>query len=66
MQRKKTIKYIGKNIVLQTELNTTNRKNKESAHISLLDHLISPPILDISLIWTPIIEAEVRKLHPSH
>jgi hypothetical protein len=28
----------------------------------LVDYLISQPSLDISLIWTPIITAEVRKL----
>jgi hypothetical protein len=52
--------------VLQIELNTTYRKYKESAHMSLLDHPISQPSLDISPIWTPIIAAEVTKLqlHP--
>jgi hypothetical protein len=29
--------------VLQTELNTTYRKYKESAHMSLMDHPISKP-----------------------
>jgi hypothetical protein len=34
--------------------------------MSLVDHPISQPCLDISLIWTFIIAAEVRKLqlHP--
>jgi hypothetical protein len=52
--------------VLQTEQNTTYRKYKESAHMSLLAHSISQPSLDISPIWTPITKAEVRKLqlHP--
>jgi hypothetical protein len=49
--------------VLQIEPNTTYRKYKESAHMSLLDHPISQPSLDISPIWTPVIAAEVRKLH---
>jgi hypothetical protein len=48
--------------VLQIEPNTTYRKYKESAHMSLLDHLISQSNLDISPNWTPIITAEVKKL----
>jgi hypothetical protein len=48
--------------VLQIELNTTYRKYKESAHMSLAAHPFSHPSLDISPIWTPIMEAEVRKL----
>jgi hypothetical protein len=48
--------------ILQIELNTTYRKYKESAHMSLLDHPISQPTLDISPIWTPVITAEVKKL----
>jgi hypothetical protein len=53
--------------VLQIEPSTTYRKYKESAHMSLVDHLISQPSLYISPIWIPIIAAEVRKLqlHPS-
>jgi hypothetical protein len=59
---KKATKYVWKEAkVLQTEPNTTYRKNKESVHISLLDHPISHPILDISPIWTPVITAEVNK-----
>jgi hypothetical protein len=46
--------------VLQTEPNTTYRKYKESAHISLINHLISQPSLDISPIWTHIITVEVK------
>jgi hypothetical protein len=46
--------------VLQIEPNTTYRKYKESAHMSLLDHPISQLSLDISPIWTPIIAAEVK------
>jgi hypothetical protein len=51
--------------VLQVEPNTTNRKYKESTHI-FGRYPISQLSLDISLIWTPIIAAEVRKLqlHP--
>jgi hypothetical protein len=48
--------------VLQIEPNTTYRKYKESAHMSLLDHPISQPSLDISPIWTPIITAELKIL----
>jgi hypothetical protein len=48
--------------VLQIEPNTTYRKYKESAYMSLIDHLISQPSLDISPIWTPIITAEAKKL----
>jgi hypothetical protein len=40
------------------EPNTTCKEYKDSAHIYLVDHLIS----HISPIWTPIIVAEVRKL----
>jgi hypothetical protein len=39
----------------------TYSKHKESAHVSLVVHLIGHPCLDISHIWTPIIEKEVRK-----
>jgi hypothetical protein len=47
--------------VLQIEPNTTYRKYKESAHMSLIEHPISQSSLDISPIWTPIITAEVKK-----
>jgi hypothetical protein len=30
--------------------------------MSLIDHPICQPSLDISFIWTPVITAEVRKL----
>jgi hypothetical protein len=46
--------------VLQVEPNTTYRKYKHSAHMSLLDHPISQPSLDISPHWTPVITAEVK------
>jgi hypothetical protein len=49
--------------VLQIEPNTTYRKYKESAHMSLTDHPIRQPILEIFPVWTPINPAEVRKLH---
>jgi hypothetical protein len=55
---KKVTKYVG----LQIEPNTTYRKYKKSAHMSLADHPISQTSLDISPICTPIIAAEVRKL----
>jgi translation elongation factor EF-4 len=48
--------------VLQIEPNTTYRKYKESAHMSLLDDPIRQPSVDISPIWTPVITAEVKKL----
>jgi hypothetical protein len=47
--------------VQQTEPNTTYRRYKESAHMSLIDHAISQPSLDISPIWSPIIAAEAKK-----
>jgi hypothetical protein len=52
--------------VLQIEPNTTYRKYRESAHVSVVENPISQPSLDISPIWTPVIAAEVRKLehHP--
>jgi hypothetical protein len=52
--------------ILQTEPNTTYRKYKEAAHMSLLDHPISQPSLDISPIWTSVITAEVKKLQLRH
>jgi hypothetical protein len=63
MHTKKATKYVG---MLQIEPNTTYRKYKETAHMSLLDHPISQPSLDISPIWTPVITAEVKELqlHP--
>jgi hypothetical protein len=39
---------------LQIEPNTTYRKYKESDHISLVAHPVTPPI------WTPNIEEEVE------
>jgi hypothetical protein len=48
--------------VLHSEPNTTDRKYKKSTHMSLLDHLICQPSLDISPIWTPVITAEVKIL----
>jgi hypothetical protein len=60
MHSKKATKYVAKKRrSLQIEPDTTYRKYKESAHMSLVDHTISQPILDISPIWTPIITAEV-------
>jgi hypothetical protein len=52
--------------VLQIEPHITYGKCNESSHMSLLDHFISQPGLDISPIWSPIIAAEVSKLqfHP--
>jgi hypothetical protein len=38
---------------------------KESAHMSLVDHPISQPNLDISPIWNPIIVAEDKTTTPS-
>jgi hypothetical protein len=46
--------------ILQIEPNTTYRKYKESADMSLLDQPISQPSLDISSIWTPVITAEEK------
>jgi hypothetical protein len=46
--------------VLQIVPNTTYRKHKEFAHVSLVEHSISQPSLDISPIWNPIIAAQVR------
>jgi hypothetical protein len=47
--------------VLQIELNSTYRKGKGSAHMCLVDHLISHPSLGVRPIWTPIITVDVRK-----
>jgi hypothetical protein len=43
--------------VLQVEANTTYGKYKESAHVSLIDHPISQPRLDICPIWTSVVTA---------
>jgi hypothetical protein len=51
--------------VLKIEQNTTYKKYKESVHMSLIDHPISQPSLDICPIWTPVITAEVKRLHLS-
>jgi hypothetical protein len=48
--------------VLQIGPNTTYRKYEKSTHMSLLDHPIGQPSLDISPFWTSIITAEVKKL----
>jgi hypothetical protein len=48
--------------ILQIEPNTTYRKYKESAQMSLLDHPISQRSLHISPIWTPVITAEIKTL----
>jgi hypothetical protein len=48
--------------VLQIDPNTTYRKYKEFALMSLVAHLFSQPSMDISPIWTPIIVAEARKV----
>jgi hypothetical protein len=46
--------------VLQIEPNTTYRKNKKSAHVSLIDHPICQHSLNISLTWTPVITVEIK------
>jgi hypothetical protein len=48
--------------VLQIELNVTYTKLKESDHMSLVAHPNSQFRLDLSPLWTPIIEVGVRKL----
>jgi hypothetical protein len=48
--------------VLQIEPKTTYRKYKEFPHVSLIDHPISQPSLDISPICIPITAAEIKKL----
>jgi hypothetical protein len=46
--------------VLEIEPDTTYRQYKESAHMCLVNYLISQLSLDISPIWTPIIAVEIR------
>jgi hypothetical protein len=66
MRTKKNTKYVGKKAkVLQIEPNTTYRKYKESAHISVIDYPISQSTLDMSPIWTPIAAAEVKRNYNS-
>jgi hypothetical protein len=55
MHTKKAIKHVGKKRRSCIEPNTTYRKYKESAHMSLVAHPINQPSLVISPIWTPII-----------
>jgi hypothetical protein len=63
---KKATKHVLKEAkVMRNEPNTTYRKYKESADMSLAAHPISKPRLDIYPIWTPIIAAEERKLQLS-
>jgi hypothetical protein len=47
--------------VLQIEPNTTHRKYRESAHLSLIQHPIRQPNVDLSPIWIPITATEVKK-----
>jgi hypothetical protein len=63
MCTEKAIKHICWNeaMVLQIEPNTTYRKYKGYTNMSLIDHPISQPSLDISPFWTPVTIAEVRK-----
>jgi hypothetical protein len=56
MYTKKATKYV----VMKRRSGRLNRKYKENAHMSLIDYPISQPSLDISLIWTPVIAAEVK------
>jgi hypothetical protein len=56
------LKICCKEAVMQTETNTTYRKCKEAAHMSLVDQPNSQPSSDICPFWSPIIAAEVRKL----
>jgi hypothetical protein len=49
--------------VLYIEPDTTYRKHKESTHVSLVGHKMNQHILNISPIWTSIIEAESSKLN---
>jgi hypothetical protein len=51
--------------VLHIEPNTTYRKYMESAYMSLIDHLVSQPSLDISPIWTQIQDRQAAKLRGS-
>jgi hypothetical protein len=46
--------------VLQIQPNTTYRKYKKSAQVSLIDHPITQPS-DISLIWTPLSQQKWKK-----
>jgi hypothetical protein len=48
------------NSAVQIEPNNTYRKYKEFTHMSLIDHPISQPSLDMSPIWIPVITAEVK------
>jgi hypothetical protein len=63
MHTKKVTKYVGKKRRSSRVNQTThNMKYEESAHVSLVDQPISQPNLDKSPMWTPIIEAKIRKL----
>jgi hypothetical protein len=62
--KEKYFTIVSKNmLMLATTCNTTYRKYRESAHMSVVDHLTRQRSLDISPIWTPDIAAEVGKLH---
>jgi hypothetical protein len=62
MHMKKGTNYAGKKQRSFRLNQTPLTGNTRIPPTSLADHLISQPSLDISLIWTPIIAAEVRKL----
>jgi hypothetical protein len=46
--------------VLQIEPNTTDRKYKDFTHLSVIDHSISQPSLDISPMWTRLSQQKSR------
>jgi hypothetical protein len=46
--------------VWQAELKVNYTKLKELNHMSLVAHLISKLSLDLSHIWNPVIEADVK------
>jgi hypothetical protein len=48
--------------VLQVEANIIWRKYKEAAHMAVAKEPISQPSLEISPIWTTLINEKVRKL----
>jgi hypothetical protein len=49
--------------VLQVEANIIWRKYKEAAHMAVAKEPISQPSLEMSPIWTTLINEEVSKLH---
>jgi hypothetical protein len=48
--------------ILQIEVNSRQRKYKESAHMACMDNPISQPSMEFHPIWIPLVKEEVNNL----